>query len=332
MPSRSITFIDNNIIVDMVHWVDKKYAWIFDPHNLFDIIARHYAPGKRVCIDCTDGENILFSGIVEFAKNLQQQLNVPKNDLIIKSYFELDLDFATCQRRTSPFIKALVHEFPTNFLIRNSEFDKKFICIQARFSIHRLRLAMHMHQNWRDDTLLGYFLSNDHVEFALRNCQEYFQEELAWSRAHGQILFDGIGTDSTPSMTNVGWQASLSEIIQYYQRYLIDLVVETDTWNPQWITEKTTRSFMLGKPFVLYGAAGALTHLHKLGFKTFTPWINESYDSVTNNRDRFQAVVTEIDRLGNMSHDELMAMAQDMHGIFEHNQYHQKNTNYLDKA
>ena len=68
-------------------------------------------------------------------------------------------------------------------------------------------------------------------------------------------------------------------ICEYYNKINVDIVFETwwkgHTFMP---TEKTARPLLTKTPFVLFGPKHYLRNLKKLGFKTFDPYINESYD------------------------------------------------------
>ena len=55
----------------------------------------------------------------------------------------------------------------------------------------------------------------------------------------------------------------------YYVNYQIDY---------PYLTEKTWRNFKCRMPFVLIGQKHSLKQLHELGYKTFHPFIDESYD------------------------------------------------------
>ena len=64
------------------------------------------------------------------------------------------------------------------------------------------------------------------------------------------------------------------------------------------------------------GGAGTLAKLRSFGFKTFSPWIDETYDNIGNNYLRLEAIKKEIDRISTLDvgkiHKELMP-------ILEHN-------------
>lgn len=76
------------------------------------------------------------------------------------------------------------------------------------------------------------------------------------------------------------------------------------------ITEKSLRPIAVGKPFILVASAGALQYLRNYGFETFSPWINESYDLISDPVLRMQAVVDEMRRLSQLdqtSFDEVVS-------------------------
>ena len=65
---------------------------------------------------------------------------------------------------------------------------------------------------------------------------------------------------------------------------------------------------------------GTLEKIRSFGFKTFGPWIDESYDTITNNYQRLEAVKREIDRIStldtNQIHQELMPILEHNRQVF----------------
>jgi hypothetical protein len=112
-----------------------------------------------------------------------------------------------------------------------------------------------------------------------------------------------------------------------YNEYFMEIVVETDTTSNKWLTEKTIKNLYVGKAFIVMSGAGALEQLHQAGFKTFSPWIDESYDLIDNNYLRFEAIQREIDRIAAMSYDDIQAMHREMIPIYEHNRQRTKEIN-----
>ena len=72
-------------------------------------------------------------------------------------------------------------------------------------------------------------------------------------------------------------------------------------------------------PFVIVGQFETLKVLKELGFKTFSPIINEDYDNEKDNEKRMDLVIEEIKRLNNMTHSEIDNMFWEFKGILIHN-------------
>jgi len=67
----------------------------------------------------------------------------------------------------------------------------------------------------------------------------------------------------------------------------------------QCVTEKPLRSFFYKKPFIMMNRQYDLKYIHSMGYKTFSPIINESYDNIYSHSNRLAAICIEIKRLMN---------------------------------
>jgi hypothetical protein len=67
------------------------------------------------------------------------------------------------------------------------------------------------------------------------------------------------------------------------------------------LTEKTLRPIACGHPFMILNGPGALETIRSYGFKTFQPYINESYDSEQDPGKRMNMVLAEMRRINNSS-------------------------------
>lgn len=65
------------------------------------------------------------------------------------------------------------------------------------------------------------------------------------------------------------------------------------------------KSFMNFSPFVYFGNKGGLKCLKEIGFESFEPLINESYDDISDDNQRLLAAYSEFERLVNLSHAQL---------------------------
>jgi len=127
---------------------------------------------------------------------------------------------------------------------------------------------------------------------------------------------ENIITDAQDSMVkyNGNW-ISQTLPTEIYTRTALSFIAESD---PQkfYITEKTFKPLLAGRPFLGLQSRRALQQLKKLGFETFDRWWDESYDDIKDQKERAHACV---DILNQLSKNNLSLMLQDMEDVLEHN-------------
>jgi hypothetical protein len=90
---------------------------------------------------------------------------------------------------------------------------------------------------------------------------------------------------------HIFWSHVVPENI--YSQSLVSIVAETENqFDVFFFTEKTTKALLGARPFWIYSSCESLKYLKNLGFKTFSPFINEDYDSI---KDRGQRLVAMMD-------------------------------------
>jgi hypothetical protein len=92
----------------------------------------------------------------------------------------------------------------------------------------------------------------------------------------------------------------------------------------KFFTEKVFKPIAHFQPFLFLSYPGALHELKKLGFKTFHPLIDESYDNEIDEVIRFNLIFKEIKRLCSMTNEELHTWYWGMEDILIHNHNHLK--------
>ena len=85
------------------------------------------------------------------------------------------------------------------------------------------------------------------------------------------------------------------------------------------MSEKTCKFLAAKRPFILVGRTHGLRDLRQMGFKTFSPFINESYDEIQNDQDRIQAIALEVERLCKMDLHEFAKVKLECEKIAQHN-------------
>ena len=128
---------------------------------------------------------------------------------------------------------------------------------------------------------------------------------------------------SLTEFQNKVWQSqficrSLDSIKKYTHTYF-SLITETQCRSNDcaMITEKTYKSLLAGQPFLVLGDTGTLEHLRRIGFRTFSNLIDESYDDATDVDQKIELLVNETQRLCSMDLDKFVAACEP---LTQHNQ------------
>ena len=109
-----------------------------------------------------------------------------------------------------------------------------------------------------------------------------------------------------------------------YQDTYFSIVSETYFFEKvgRFLSEKTFKPIAYHHPFMLVTEARSLELLRELGYKTFHPFINESYDQEADDATRMRMIVDEVDRLSNMSVTEVAEFLKNVEHITTHNFKH----------
>ena len=98
------------------------------------------------------------------------------------------------------------------------------------------------------------------------------------------------------------------------------VVTETCFWHTRdHLTEKIFKPIVSRMPFILVGPAHNLKYLRSYGFRTFSQWIDESYDDIEDPVLRLDAICQELTRICKFSLNELETILTEMQEILEHN-------------
>ena len=98
---------------------------------------------------------------------------------------------------------------------------------------------------------------------------------------------------------------------------LFELITETIFTGSHFFTEKTYYPIFLGKPFLMVGSYGMLSSLRKQGYKTFEPYIDESYDLEKDDAVRLLKIVNEVERLAKLRKENPQEFYQNYNFILE---------------
>jgi hypothetical protein len=104
-----------------------------------------------------------------------------------------------------------------------------------------------------------------------------------------------------------------------YFNIVLETMIDVDNSGGQFVTEKTFKPIFNNQFFVAVSSVDHLRHLRDLGYHTFGRCIDESYDSVANNQDRFEQVLDLTKSLIRSGQDNLHCLYQDLAPEIQHN-------------
>jgi len=114
-----------------------------------------------------------------------------------------------------------------------------------------------------------------------------------------------------------------SHFSHQYKRIYFNIVTESCYYEDCiYFSEKTFRPISQLTPFLFVGTPFSLAKLREVGFKTFSPYIDESYDEEIDNDKRFFMILDEVKRLCNMTKKEIHKWYYEMEDILIYNQDH----------
>lgn len=239
---------------------------------------------------------------------------------IYKNLFEQIYNFYT--RKQFDF-----KNYGVNFNKKNSYLPNKFLCLNRRPSAQRLALYEFIY-NYKEHGIITQATdvnNNNNIFHALEEFKIYFPK--LHKRFHKRNLLDtlpAVYDYNDMVYTNPTHDIKLRK---YYDSYL-HIVSETfynDQPDRMFFSEKIIKPMFFMRPFVLFGEAHSLEYLKKLGYKTFSNWIDESYDTIEDYNKRFQITCNSINKFINRDKKYIHADLIEMNSILEHNYFTLKN-------
>jgi hypothetical protein len=200
---------------------------------------------------------------------------------------------------------------------------KRFSCFNRTMRPHRVALAyIALKLNLLENSIFS-FLNKSGMSIESINSQltsfGFYDNEVV-TKVNELIPYQ-IDTHHLSDDERCGFNSDSSNK-QWYADTYIHITSETrfQFGETPFISEKTFRPIANLQPFIFVGNYHSLAYLKELGFKTFSPFIDESYDNETSFKVRIKKIYNEIEKLNNMPISELHAWYYSITDILLHNQ------------
>jgi hypothetical protein len=143
------------------------------------------------------------------------------------------------------------------------------------------------------------------------------REEVSRENMNDYLVKSGIDPDTEPNQLYMMLNSRFT------------LTIESESANYRRYTEKSMKPIAIRQPFLIRGNYKVLDLLKEDGFKTFHPFIDESYDNISNFNERDDFIIKEVERLMSLSLDEWQNLLEKISPILDHNHKHLSNIKQL---
>ena len=158
-----------------------------------------------------------------------------------------------------------------------------------------------------EDDYYGCALNNIY----LAECQARVDRFIAG----GPFLVDELDTHA-----HNAYDRNMTELYSdSYFNLVLETMIDVDDSGGQFVTEKTFKPIFNNQFFVAVSSVDHQRHLRELGYQTFARCLDESYDSIAENQDRFEAVLDLTKSLIRSGQDNLHRLYQDLAPEIQHN-------------
>ena len=202
--------------------------------------------------------------------------------------------------------------------------DKKdFLFLCRHWKLHRLILMNELYKLGIDNNLVSWDNKFYHHHI-VDNFQNYEESpefvELIKTTSRTLDIDDltriaGYGFESKDMYLN-SYISLVSESI-FFQENSDDNGISL--FPTGYLSEKIWKPIGHAQPFILAAPSKSLEYLKTLGFKTFSPYIDESYDLVNNDSERLELIIQEIRKFANKTKEEKDQFLKDVSHIVKHN-------------
>lgn len=265
-----------------------------------------------------DGANIKISGALLVINSVIDCFNLTKDNCVIICRERIIIPNATVITNESiPFWCQVLYPTIKDIPIPQGPFKKKFAVWYHRGTFWRTAIARHLVENYKEDSYISYQEPGMIID---KQLGKFFNYNVDWAMNNTPIVYDQLFPKRVFDQKLI-----VGPSRKPYADYFLEIVAETDILTTNWITEKTVKNLYIGKPFVVMGGIGTLARIQDQGFKTFSPWIDESYDNIKNIHTRLEAIKQEIDRIAVMTYEEISKVNQELQSVYVHNREQYEN-------
>ncbi len=221
------------------------------------------------------------------------------------------------------------HDFPIldriEALTRNNKKPYYFLSLNRRPHNHRIMLGQKIFDRWMDKFLWSLSKFTDIVRNAATNPWADIVEKTI-SKDFYDFLPAQLDVVFRNEFFHIDTEVGYNIPTQLLDKTYINLVTETKFFESDalFLSEKIFKPISYLQPFIVVGPVNELKTLKSLGYQTFHPFIDESYDSIEDPIERFNAIMSEVDRICSLTHEDMQDLVKKCIPSLLHNYFLRK--------
>lgn len=227
-------------------------------------------------------------------------------------------------------------------LKHKGEFEQRFCCFNGRFQAERYLISCFLSNHDSFITNL-YWSPNKELEsnpqFYLNKINEKYRNKILDGNKLLPKKIKRLDVKSPKINTNKSITTALllsvhkhsNNTMEVTKKTFCEIITETNfSRHLPNISEKTIKTIMCMRPFILVAPPNTLKLLRNLGFKTFSSVWDESYDQIENDQARLEKIFSLIDEIGSWSNEKILEVNISLKRILKYNREHFATKKYLE--
>ena len=271
--------------------------------NIIDYIYNEIIIGRNISED-----KVLLIGMSpDFVKDIY---NVAKKYNRNPIRYEVFYHFEKSVRKLHPSFNGL----PLNVDRGNAEIKRKYLNFSRMYRDHRIEL-------------LNWLYNNNLLEIGYNSCPDI---NLATRKKESHRFVEGLRDklplilDTDKFVNNLGTIYDNNagyNLLRFFKNSMFSIVTETTYKNRHYrfLTEKIWKYVVFKHSFIMVSVPYTLKLFRELGYKTFSPYINESYDTIFDDNKRMDAIKSEIQRLCSFDDTQTKKFLENVQPIVDYN-------------
>lgn len=291
----------------LMFYGDEYYNFL-DVEDWISTLKKYNINPQQVYLLCVD-ENWVAWTKSQFARNEYNGVNIQSYNLLM-SRVELQKEksivkrFSALSRNYSKWrLRFYTELFNKNLLIDNFNYTFNNVNPYGKLTVHSI------------DTVKKDLVD---LDFELTPSLTSWAEGMPYTLTNDDI-HQKLAVDAFHMIQTAGINVIVESHFDPFWNFAGHRYIHPQEFSPSFPTEKTYKPIACHRPFMIFSTPWFLKEFKNLGYKTFHPYIDESYDNIQDDIERLHAIVKEVERLCNLSDADFINLMENCRKITEHN-------------